>query len=33
MGLFPSENVTFFGDDEWGIIESLDEPIQINLQC
>lgn len=32
MGLVPLENVTFFGDDEWGIIESLNEPIQINLQ-
>lgn len=32
MGLVPLENVTFFGDDEWGIIESLNEPIQIDLQ-
>lgn len=32
MGLVPLENVTFFGDDEWGIIESLNEPIKINLQ-
>lgn len=32
MGLVPLEYVTFFGDDEWGIIESLNEPIQINLQ-
>ncbi|MDR0266769.1 SMI1/KNR4 family protein [Paenibacillus sp.] len=32
MGLVPLENVTFFGDDEWGIIESLNEPVQINLQ-
>ncbi|WP_336047112.1 SMI1/KNR4 family protein [Solibacillus ferritrahens] len=32
MGLVPLDNVTYFGDDEWGIIESLNEPIRINLE-
>lgn len=32
MGLVPLENVTYFDDDEWGIIEELEEPIQINLK-
>ncbi|CJH89644.1 Uncharacterised protein [Streptococcus pneumoniae] len=32
MGLVPLENVTFFDDDEWGIIEELEEPLQIDLQ-
>jgi len=32
MGLVPLDNVTYFGDDEWGIIENLNEPIRINLQ-
>ncbi|MED4531250.1 SMI1/KNR4 family protein [Metabacillus fastidiosus] len=32
MGLVPLENVTYFNDDEWGIIEELEEPIQINLK-
>lgn len=32
MGLVPLENVTYFDDDEWGIIEELEEPIQINLE-
>lgn len=31
MGLVPLENVAFFEDDEWGIIEELEEPLQINL--
>ena len=31
MGLVPLENVTF-DDDEWGIIEELEEPLQIDLQ-
>ena len=31
MGLVPLEMVTFF-DDEWGIIEELKEPIQIDLK-
>src|SRR5699024_5164015 len=32
MGLVPLESVTFFDNDEWGIIEELEESIQINLQ-
>ncbi|ATP40193.1 SMI1/KNR4 family protein [Solibacillus sp. R5-41] len=32
MGLVPIENVTFFDDDEWGIIEELEEPLQIDLK-
>ncbi|MGD6842178.1 SMI1/KNR4 family protein [Bacillus infantis] len=32
MGLVALEDVTFFEDDEWGIIEELEEPIQINLK-
>lgn len=32
MGLVPLESVTYFDDDEWGIIEDLEEPIQINLK-
>lgn len=32
MGLIPLENVTFFGDDEWGVIEELEEPLQIDLE-
>ncbi len=32
MGLVPLENVTYFDDDEWGIIEELEEPLQINLE-
>ncbi|MBC2326584.1 SMI1/KNR4 family protein [Listeria booriae] len=31
MGLVPLENVTFFGDDEWGIIEDLEVPLGIEL--
>ncbi|MBC2317762.1 SMI1/KNR4 family protein [Listeria booriae] len=31
MGLVPLENVTFFGDDEWGIIEDLEAPLGIEL--
>ncbi|WP_430536011.1 SMI1/KNR4 family protein [Listeria rocourtiae] len=31
MGLIPIENITFFGNDEWGIIEELDLPLDINL--
>lgn len=32
MGLVPLEAVTFFDDDEWGIIEELEEPLQIDLK-
>lgn len=32
MGLVPLECVTFFDDDEWGIIEELKEPLQIDLK-
>ncbi|EOP11382.1 hypothetical protein [Bacillus sp. WC2507] len=32
MGLVPLKEVTFFDDDEWGIIEELEEPLQIDLQ-
>lgn len=32
MGLVPLENVTFFDEDEWGIIEELEEPLQIDLK-
>ncbi|URZ08858.1 SMI1/KNR4 family protein [Clostridium felsineum] len=32
MGLVPIQSVTFFDDDEWGIIEDLEEPLQINLE-
>lgn len=32
MGLVPLEDVTFFDDDEWGIIEDLEEPLQIELK-
>ncbi|WBW96075.1 SMI1/KNR4 family protein [Oceanirhabdus sp. W0125-5] len=32
MGLVPIESVTFFDDYEWGIIEDLGEPIQIDLK-
>ncbi|WP_157418639.1 SMI1/KNR4 family protein [Bacillus cereus] len=32
MGLVSLENVTYFDDDEWGIIEELVEPLQINLK-
>lgn len=31
MGLVSLEYVTFFDDDEWGIIDSLDHPLEINL--
>ncbi|EIT83734.1 hypothetical protein A374_18980 [Fictibacillus macauensis ZFHKF-1] len=32
MGLVPLEDVTFFNEDEWSIIEELEEPLQLNLQ-
>jgi len=32
MGLVPLGSVTYFDDDEWGIIEELREPIQIDLK-
>lgn len=32
MGLVPLEAVTFFDEDEWGIIDELDETIQIDLK-
>ncbi|WP_071460597.1 SMI1/KNR4 family protein [Bacillus massilinigeriensis] len=32
MGLVYLDRVTFFDDDEWGIIEELIEPLQINLK-
>lgn len=32
MGLVPLDEVTHFSDDEWGIIEELDEPIKICLE-
>ena len=32
MGLVPFECVTYFDDDEWGIIEELEEPLQIDLK-
>ena len=31
MGLVGVEQVTFFADDEWGIIEDLIEPLQLDL--
>ncbi|MDM5155406.1 SMI1/KNR4 family protein [Bacillus sp. DX1.1] len=32
MGLVPFACVTYFDDDEWGIIEELEEPLQIDLK-
>lgn len=32
MGLVSLEQVTYFDDDEWGIIEVLKEPLQLNLK-
>lgn len=32
MGLVPLESVTYFDDYEWGIIEELKEPLQIDLK-
>lgn len=32
MGLVPFDEVTYFLDDEWGILEELDEPLAINLE-
>lgn len=32
MGLVSLECVTYFDDDEWGIIEELEEPLQIDLK-
>ena len=31
MGLVSLNRVTYFDDDEWGIIDSLDQPLEINL--
>lgn len=31
MGLVPCEHITRFSDYEWGIIDELDEPLEINL--
>lgn len=32
MGLIQLDEVTHFSDDEWGIIDELEEPLQINLE-
>ncbi len=32
MGLVPRQSVTYFNDDEWGIIDDLEEPIKIDLR-
>ncbi|WP_342472608.1 SMI1/KNR4 family protein [Metasolibacillus sp. FSL H7-0170] len=32
MGLVPLESVTYFDDDEWGIIDELEVPLQIDLK-
>ncbi|MBC1458178.1 SMI1/KNR4 family protein [Listeria newyorkensis] len=32
MGIDSIDNVTYLDEDEWGIIEELDEPIEINLK-
>lgn len=32
LGIVPLDEVTYFGDDEWGIIEDLEEPLQIELE-
>lgn len=32
MGLVPSQFVTYFNDDEWGIVEELQEPLKIDLK-
>ncbi|MBC6310997.1 SMI1/KNR4 family protein, partial [Listeria sp. FSL L7-1582] len=32
MGIDSIENITYMDEDEWGIIEELDEPIKINLE-
>lgn len=32
MGLVPSQFITYFNDDEWGIIEELQEPLKIDLK-
>ncbi len=31
MGLVPLEDVILFSDYEWGIIDELEKPLQINL--
>ncbi|MFP7735793.1 hypothetical protein ACLHDF_20770 [Priestia aryabhattai] len=31
MGLVPLERVTYFKEDEWGILDDLDDPLEINL--
>lgn len=31
MGFVQLDNVTFFDDDEWGIIDDLEQPLGINL--
>lgn len=32
MGLISLESIVYFADDEWSIIEELDDPLQINLE-
>lgn len=32
MGLLPLDGVTYLDDYEWGIIETLDEPLKIDIQ-
>ena len=32
MGLVLFNEVTYFADDEWGILEELDEPLAIKLE-
>ncbi|KMT63013.1 hypothetical protein [Paenilisteria newyorkensis] len=32
MGIDSIENITYMDEDEWGIIEELEEPIKINLE-
>ncbi len=31
MGLVPLERITYFKEDEWGILDDLDDPLEINL--
>ncbi|MDI3093086.1 SMI1/KNR4 family protein [Priestia megaterium] len=31
MGLVPLERVTYFKEDEWGILDDLEHPLEINL--
>ncbi|MEB2267031.1 SMI1/KNR4 family protein [Priestia megaterium] len=32
MGLVPLERVTYFKEDEWGILDDLEHPLEINLE-